>query len=203
MPNMDDLDFGVDLAMEDLDFSLEADDSKLDDMDKEDDKKEPKEDKDVEEASLAAAALMDLASNDEISTMAESWEDQRDISETMGVAMEKTIIRIDRKGRFSHLTKQAELNLARQNNDPNYKKLMKIWAIERALEKKIHQKWNSKAQKVAKVKIRDYAANGKRIAKPHPETVAFKGKVSGQVASRAVNSAKKMFSNSNKSSVGK
>ena len=191
MPNMDDLDLGVDLALEDIDFTLEADD-KLDDI--EDDKEEDKKtDEKVDEASLAAAALLDLASPEEISAMAESWEDQRDISETMGVAMEKTIVRIDRKGRLSHLTKQAELNLARQNNDPNYKKLMKIWMLERALEKKIHQKWNSKAMKVAKVKIKDYAANGKRIAKPNPSTVAFKGKVSGHVAQRAVNSAKKMF----------
>ena len=183
----------MNLALEEMMLEAKQDIEDAEKKDEEEEKEDEVDEKEAEE-SLACAALLDLASPDEIAEAAESAEDIRNLSATFGVAMERTIIRMDRKGRFSHLSKQAELNLARKNGDPTFKKLMKIWKIERALEAKIHQRWGSKAQKVAKIKIRDYAANGRRIAKPNPSTVAFKGKVSGQVAQRAVNNAKKMFS---------
>jgi hypothetical protein len=117
--------------------------------------------------------------------------------------MERTIVRLDRKARLKHLTKQAELDAARQANDPNYKKLMKIWMLERTLEKKIHQRWANKGKQIANKKIKDYASNGKKIAKPNPSTVAFKGKVSGRVAQNAVNKSKAMFSKSSKTTAGR
>jgi hypothetical protein len=157
----------------------------------------------AEEAVIAAAALQGLASSAEINELASSTEAMNDISDMMGIAMERTIVRLDRKARLKHLTKQAELDQARANNDPNYKKLMKLWMMERALEKKIHQRWSSKAKVVASKKIRDYASNGKKIAKPNPSTVAFKGKVSGRVAQNAVNKSKSMFSKSSKVTAGR
>ena len=182
----------IDLALEDMAMAMESAE-----------KQEEADEEELAEESLAYAALMDSASMDEIADVAEDYNDIQDLSGIFGVAMEKTIIRMDRNARFRHLSKQAELNAARAANDPNYKKLMKVWAMERELEKRIHQRWNSKGQKVARVKIRDYAANGKRISKPNPSTVAFKGRVSSKVAQKAVSSSKKMFSNSSKTSPGR
>lgn len=200
-----------DFLFDDLDVSQEALDLELEslvsatestDEDKDDDNApEDVEEKDLDaadEASLAYAALMDLSSPAEISEIVESYEEQSNLSSTFGVAMEKNIVRLDRKARYTHLSTQAAFNLARANNDPNMKKLMKLWAMEKILEKKIQARWGSKARKIANVKIRDYAANGKRIAKPNPSTLSGKKNVTGAIAQRAVNSAKRMFSNGTK-----
>lgn len=197
--------------LDDLDVSQEALDLELENLvsatesteeDKDDDNApEDVEEKDLDaadEASLAYAALMDLSSPAEISEIVESYEEQSNLSSTFGVAMEKNIVRLDRKARYTHLSTQAAFNLARANNDPNMKKLMKLWAMEKILEKKIQARWGSKARKIANVKIRDYAANGKRIAKPNPSTLSGKKNVTGAIAQRAVNSAKRMFSNGTK-----
>ena len=200
-----------DFLFDDLDVSQEALDLELDSLvsasescgeDKDDDNApEDVEEKDLDaadEASLAYAALMDLSSPAEISEIVESYEEQSNLSSTFGVAMEKNIVRLDRQARYTHLSTQAAFNLARANNDPNMKKLMKLWAMEKILEKKIQARWGSKARKIANVKIRDYAANGKRIAKPNPSTLSGKKNVTGAIAQRAVNSAKRMFSNGTK-----
>ena len=200
-----------DFLFDDLDVSQEALDLELESLvsatesteeDKDDDNApEDVEEKDLDaadEASLAYAALMDLSSPAEISEIVESYEEQSNLSSTFGVAMEKNIVRLDRKARYTHLSTQAAFNLARANNDPNMKKLMKLWAMEKILEKKIQSRWGSKARKIANVKIRDYAANGKRIAKPNPSTLSGKKNVTGAIAQRAVNSAKRMFSNGTK-----
>lgn len=200
-----------DFLFDDLDVSQEALDLELEslvsatestDEDKDDDNApEDVEEKDLDaadEASLAYAALMDLSSPAEISEIVESYEEQSNLSSTFGVAMEKNIVRLDRQARYTHLSTQAAFNLARANNDPNMKKLMKLWAMEKILEKKIQARWGSKARKIANVKIRDYAANGKRIAKPNPSTLSGKKNVTGAIAQRAVNSAKRMFSNGTK-----
>lgn len=200
-----------DFLFDDLDVSQEALDLELESLvsatesteeDKDDDNApEDVEEKDLDaadEASLAYAALMDLSSPAEISEIVESYEEQSNLSSTFGVAMEKNIVRLDRQARYTHLSTQAAFNLARANNDPNMKKLMKLWAMEKILEKKIQSRWGSKARKIANVKIRDYAANGKRIAKPNPSTLSGKKNVTGAIAQRAVNSAKRMFSNGTK-----
>ena len=197
---LDDLDVSqeaLDLELESLVSATESTDEDKDD----DNAPEDVEEKDLDaadEASLAYAALMDLSSPAEISEIAESYEEKSNLSSTFGVAMEKNIVRLDRKARYTHLSTQAAFNLARANNDPNMKKLMKLWAMEKILEKKIQARWGSKARKIANVKIRDYAANGKRIAKPNPSTLSGKKNVTGAIAQRAVNSAKRMFSNGTK-----
>lgn len=197
---LDDLDVSqeaLDLELESLVSATESTDEDKDD----DNAPEDVEEKDLDaadEASLAYAALMDLSSPAEISEIVESYEEQSNLSSTFGVAMEKNIVRLDRQARYTHLSTQAAFNLARANNDPNMKKLMKLWAMEKILEKKIQSRWGSKARKIANVKIRDYAANGKRIAKPNPSTLSGKKNVTGAIAQRAVNSAKRMFSNGTK-----
>lgn len=178
----------IDSAMEELSEDLKKDK----DLDNE---------ADASSEALAAAALMDLASESDIEELAASSEQMDEVSEMMGVAMERTIVRFDRKARLAHLTKQAELDAARQANDPNFRKLMKIWMMERTLEKKIHQRWGSKGKSIASKKIRDYSANGKKIAKPNPSTISFKGKVSSKIAQNAVTKTKNMFSKGNKKSV--
>ena len=184
--------------LDQLEEELDLTTGEINDPDGEGEAPEGSSEEECSEQALANAYLLDLASAEDISAMAESAEEMSDISDMMGVAMERTIVRFDRKARLKHLNKQAELALARQANDASYRKLMKVWAWERALEKKIHMRYAAKAKQIAAKKIRDYASNGKKIAKPNPSTVAFKDKVSTQVAKKAVANSKKMFSNTDK-----
>lgn len=198
MDNLD-LEFGLEA---DFDFGLEADDGVVDDKET-GSKDKDKGDDAAAEAALANAAFMDLATEEDYHEAAESSVDMQEMGELFGIAMEKTIIRFDRNSRLKHLNKQAQFNLARQNGDPNYKKLVKLWQMERALEAKIAARWGSKAKGIANIKIRDYGANGKKkMAKPNASTVAYKGKATSRVAQRAINQSKGMFSNSNKKTAG-
>ena len=148
----------------------------------------------AEESILATAALQDLASSAEINEIAESYDEMADISNMMGIAMERTIVKLDRNARFKHLRKANTLNLARQEMHPKYKKLLTIWKMERALEGDLDRIYRNKATKLARTQIRNYAANGvKKIAKAYPETAVGKGKASSKVAQRAKNQADKMF----------
>ena len=196
-----------DVFENDLEFSQESVDEELANIDEElnqdtdssaDNNDSSNSNPDAAEEALAAAYLLDIADEADISALASSVEEMADISNLMGVAMERTIVRFDRAARFKHLTKQAELNAARAKNDPLYRKLVKLWTMERALEKQIAQKYASQGRKIATQRIKQYAANGKRIVKPHPSTVSYKDKVSTKIGKKAVANSRKLFSNGNK-----
>ena len=148
----------------------------------------------ADEAICAAAFLQDIASGAELAELAESAEAMGDISDMMGIAMERTIVKLDRNARFKHLRKANTLNLARKDMHPKYKKLLTIWKLERALEDDLDRIYRNPATKLARTQIKNYAANGvKKIQKAYPETVVGKGKPSTAVAQRAKNQADRMF----------
>jgi hypothetical protein len=148
----------------------------------------------AEESICANAYLMDIASQDEICDIAESYDEMDNISELMGMAMETSIVRLDRKSRLKHLRKANVLNLARKSNNAKYKKLLTVWKMERELESDLDKIYGSKATTLANQQIRNWATNGvKKIPKAYPDTVVGKGKPSSQVAQRAVNQGKKFF----------
>lgn len=148
----------------------------------------------AEESICANAYLMDIASQDEICDIAESSEEMSEISDMMGMAMETSIVRLDRKSRLKHLRKANVLNLARKANNPKYKKLLTLWKMERDLESDLDAFYGSKASTLANQQIRNWATNGiKKIPKAYPDTVVGKGRPSSQIAQRAVNQGKKFF----------
>ena len=148
----------------------------------------------ADEAVIAAAFLQDLASGAEISELASSYEAMNDISDMMGIAMERTIVRLDKNARFKYLRKANTLNLARKDMHPKFKKLLTVWKMERALEGELDRIYRNKATQLARQQIKNYAANGiKKIAKAYPDTVVGKGKPSTAVAQRAKHQADKMF----------
>ena len=148
----------------------------------------------AEESICANAYLMDIASQDEICDLAESYDEMDNISDLMGMAMETSIVRLDRKSRLKHLRKANVLNLARKSNNAKYKKLLTIWKMERELESDLDKIYGSKATTLANQQIRNWATNGvKKIPKAYPDTVVGKGRPSSQIAQRAVNQGKKFF----------
>ena len=151
----------------------------------------------AEESFVAACALADLTTVDERADLVTSLEDMQAMGDMMGIAMERTIVRLDRKSRFNHLIKANTLNLARKDNHPKYKKLLTLWKMERAIEGDLDRIYRTKSTAMAKQQIKNYAANGiKRIPKQNSSTIVGKKKVSGKVAQRAKASADRFFSKS-------
>lgn len=148
----------------------------------------------AEESICANAYLMDIASQDEICDVAESAEEMAELSDVFGVAMETSIVRLDRKSRLKHLRKANILHLARKSNNPKFRKLLTIWKMERQLESDLDKVYGAKATTLANQQIRNWATNGvKKIPKAYPDTVVGKKKPSAQITQRGVSQAKKMF----------
>lgn len=162
-----------------------------DDEDAEDDD----DDDEVEESTFAALFLNEFATPDEIQAMAESYDEMAALSENMGVAMEKVIVKMDKKSRLTHLQKAAVFKLANAANDPKYRKLLTLWKQERQIEAYLSKKYASKASKIAKAKIKNYTATGLKKVAGDPKKEVGKGKIADKVAARAVEQTKKSFSN--------
>lgn len=166
-----------------------------DDEDAEDDDDEDEEEDEVEESTFAALFLNEFATPDEIQAMAESYDEMATLSENMGVAMEKVIVKMDKKSRLTHLQKAAVFKLANASNDPKYRKLLTLWKQERQIEAYLNKKYASKASKIAKAKIKNYTATGLKKVAGDPKKEVGKGKIADKVAARAVEQTKKSFSN--------
>ena len=148
----------------------------------------------AEESIFANAYLMDIASQDEICDVAEDYNEMADISDLMGISMETSIVRLDRKSRLKHLRKANVLSLARKQNNPKFRKLLTVWKMERELESDLDKVYGAKANTLANQQIRNWATNGiKKIPKAYPDTVVGKKKPSAQITQRAVTQGKKMF----------
>lgn len=181
--------FGLDLN---LDLMLESDDADDDDDEGKDDDDEESEK--LQEATFAAALLLDTASREDISQIAESYEDMGIMVECFGPVMEKVIVRLDRKARLNHLQKAAVFKLAAQAKDTKYRKLVTLWKMERQIEQYLAKKYGSKAAKVAREQIKNYTATGIKKVKSDPAKEVGKGRVANKVASKAINQAKASFS---------
>lgn len=181
----------------DLDLMLESDDGDdddEDDNDEDDDEDDDEESEKLQEATFAAALLLDTASREEISQIAESYEDMGVMVDCFGPVMEKVIVRLDRKARLNHLQKAAVFKLGAQANDPKYRKLLTLWKMERQIEQYLAKKYGSKAAKVAREQIKNYTATGIKKVKSDPNKEVGKGRVANKVASKAITQAKASFS---------
>lgn len=174
---------------------IPSDDEDAEDDDDEDEEEDDDDEDEVEESTFAALFLNEFATPDEIQAMAESYDEMATLSENMGVAMEKVIVKMDKKSRLTHLQKAAVFKLANASNDPKYRKLLTLWKQERQIEAYLNKKYASKASKIAKAKIKNYTATGLKKVAGDPKKEVGKGKIADKVAARAVEQTKKSFSN--------
>ena len=174
---------------------IPSDDEDAEDDDDEDEEEDDDDEDEVEESTFAALFLNEFATPDEIQAMAESYDEMAALSENMGVAMEKVIVKMDKKSRLTHLQKAAVFKLANASNDPKYRKLLTLWKQERQIEAYLNKKYASKASKIAKAKIKNYTATGLKKVAGDPKKEVGKGKIADKVSARAVEQTKKSFSN--------
>lgn len=100
-------------------------------------------------AYIGEAILREGLTEDELKAFTESRVDT-DIAREENIVMEKTIVRLDKKARLSHAQKIAVFTIAREKNDPKFKKLITIWRMERQLENYLFKKYGNQALARAK-----------------------------------------------------
>lgn len=90
---------------------------------------------------------------EEINEFKNSEETQDLISE--GVLLEKNIVKLDKKTRYAQLLKIAVLKLAKEANDPLYKKFVMYKKKERFIENRFETVYGAKAVPLAKKMLKD------------------------------------------------
>ena len=93
-------------------------------------------------ATLLAFALEEVCNEEEIEELKES----ADSGAVMFTPVEeRTIVKLDKKAKKQQTYKVALYQVAKENNDPNYDKLVTLWKAERELELRLEKRWHSKA----------------------------------------------------------
>lgn len=114
---------------------------------------------------IIEAMLYDTLSSDELESFLEnSFEVNSAIAEE--VVMEKTVVRLDKKAKLSKARKMAVFTIAREKNDPKFKKLLTLWRMERSIEQYLDKKYGNEAMRRAK-KAQSTAANSKAATVQH------------------------------------
>ena len=94
-------------------------------------------------------------------------ENQTEIDDAINnnILMEKTIVRLDKKAKLSKARKMAVFTIAKEKNDPKFKKLLTVWKMERFLEDYLDKKYGNEASRRAKKAVSNSAksSNGTMI----------------------------------------
>lgn len=103
----------------------------------------------AEESAYMMEAVMHELSNDELSMFLEDASSVQSAVDN-GVLLERTIVRLDKKAKLSKAKKMAIFMIAKEKNDVNFKKLQKVWRMERYLEALLEKKYGNEAARRAK-----------------------------------------------------
>ncbi len=105
-----------------------------------------------DEKLIIEALLIDNLSDEEITELTESSAVCGDLT-SLGILTEKTIVRLDKKAKISRAYKTAVFTIAREKKDRDFKRLVTVWRMERALEAKLMKKYHAAAMKRAKASV--------------------------------------------------
>lgn len=98
----------------------------------------------------------ELKDNDAMKEFVESIDS--DIAIAEGFLTEKTIIKFDKNAKRAQLYEVAVAAVAREKNDPLYRKLETVYKMERILKAKLRKKYHSQAN----AKVKEYLARAKK-----------------------------------------
>ena len=101
---------------------------------------------------LVEAMILENASPEELIELTENHRIVNDLVE-MGAVEETSIVRLNKQARTNQLQKVAVFTIAKERNDPDFRKLMTVWRIESNLEDKLFKKYGNEALRRAKVSV--------------------------------------------------
>ena len=114
-------------------------------------------------ALIVEALIMDTLSSEEIEVMLENYAPDFYKAVDEEIVQERSIVRLDKTAKLSRATRVAEYNMAKKNNDPLFKKLMTLWAAERYITDKLHQRYGMKAKTEAKKAVAQAAKSKSNV----------------------------------------
>ena len=119
---------------------------------------------DAEDMALVIEALiLDTLSSEEIEVMLENYTPDFYKAVDEELVQERSIVRLDKTAKLSRATRVAEYNMAKKKNDPLFKKLMTLWAAERYITDKLHQRYGMKAASEAKKAVAQAARSKSNV----------------------------------------
>lgn len=115
------------------------------------------------EALMLEAALLDLGS-EELQTLLEDTQDVN-LAIQDNVVLERTIVKLDKAAKLSRNQKMAIFTIAKEKNDPKFKKLQTIWKWERYLENFLLKKYGNEGMRRAKVMLKNQGNSKSKMVK--------------------------------------
>lgn len=105
-------------------------------------------------SAIIEAAMLDHLNREELSMFLEN-QTEVDAALEEGVLLERTIVKLDKEAKTNRAYKAALFRIAKEKNDPKFKKLITIWKTERALEDYLDKKYGAQAMREAKQTMRN------------------------------------------------
>lgn len=115
------------------------------------------------EALILEAALLDMPTAEVEALLEDTTDVATAISEN--VVLERTIVRLDKQAKLSKARKMAIFSIAKEKNDPKFKKLMTIWKWERFLETFLDKKYGNEAMRRAKKSMSNASKSNSKLVK--------------------------------------
>lgn len=103
-------------------------------------------------AMIMEAAILDQTSPEELQAFLENHTDVNAAIRDE-VLVERTIVRLDKTARINQAHKVAVFTVAREKNDPMFKKLLTVWRMERFLEDKLVKKYGNEGMRRARKSV--------------------------------------------------
>lgn len=119
----------------------------------------------LSEQLILEAAIAEYATPEEVNEILESHSIVNGLLEMEAVS-EKTLVRLDKNARISQTQKIAVFTIAKEKNDPDFRKLLTVWRMERNLEQKLFKKYGNEGLRRAKATVqKNYKQRGNAFVK--------------------------------------
>lgn len=119
---------------------------------------------------ILECALMDISSPAELSAFLENHNEVQGALRD-NILLERSIVRLDKKAKLSRAQKMSVFTIAKEKNDPLFKKLLTVWRMERFLEAKLLKKYYSPAMQRAKQSMSNAQKSSSGLIKKVAKTV--------------------------------
>lgn len=120
---------------------------------------------------IMETAIMESASPEDLEIFLEShMETSAAVNEE--VLLEKSIVRLDKQAKISRAQKVAVFTIAKEKNDPQFKKLLTVWRMERFLENALFKKYGNEGYRRARKSVESGGRSKSQMVKKAAKNVA-------------------------------
>lgn len=113
---------------------------------------------------IMEAAITESVSEEELTAFLESnIEVNAAINDN--ILLERTIVRLDKKAKLTRAQKMAVFTIAKERNDPQLKKLLTVWRMEKYLEGILLKKYGNEALRRARKAVRNSSNSKSKMMK--------------------------------------